>query len=94
MHAPVYWPRYVTFTVPAVALLVGVAAAALPRPVAAVGVLAIAALAVPQIAADRAPDAKFDAGMRDGAALVARERSLADGASGILFAPYLDVPGT
>ena len=88
VHAPVYWPRYVTFTVPAVALLIGVAAATLPRPPAAVGVLAIAALAVPQIAADRAPSAKADPGMRDGAALVGRERSSTDGASGIIYAPY------
>lgn len=92
VHAPVYWPRYVTFTAPAVALLVGVAAAALPRPLIAVAVLAVAVLAVPQIAADRAPDAKTDAAMRDGAALVARERSPADGASGILYTRYLDVP--
>jgi mannosyltransferase len=92
VHAPVYWPRYVTFTVPAVALLLGVAAAALPRPLTAVAVLVVAVLAVPQIAFDRSTDAKTDAAVRDGAALVARERSVADGASGILFTPYLDVP--
>lgn len=92
VHAPVYWPRYVTFTVPAIALLVGIAVAALPRPLTAAAVLVVAALAVPQIALDRAPDAKSDAGMRAGAALIAQERSSVDGASGILYGAYLDVP--
>jgi mannosyltransferase len=92
VHAPVYWPRYVTFTVPAVALQIGAAAAALPRPLTAVAVLAVAVLAVPQIALDRTPDAKFDAGIRDGAALLARQRSTGDGAAGILYGAYLDVP--
>ena len=92
VHAPVYWPRYVTFTAPAVALLVGVAAASLPRLLTAIAVAVVAALAVPQIAADRAPDAKFDPGIRAGAALLGRERSAADGPAGILYAAYLDVP--
>jgi mannosyltransferase len=92
VHAPVYWPRYVTFTAPAVALLLGVAAAALPRPATAVAVLVIGALAVPQLSADRLPDAKYDPGMRAGAALLATERSPADGAAGILYGAYLDVP--
>lgn len=93
VHAPVYWPRYVTFTVPAVALLVGAAVAALPRPLTAAAVALVAALAVPQIVLDRAPDAKYDAVFRASAALLAAKRSPTDGASGILFARYLDVPG-
>ncbi|MCU1474068.1 hypothetical protein [Amnibacterium sp.] len=91
--APVYWPRYVTFTAPAVALLVGLAAAALPRLIGVIAVLAIAATAVPQIVADREPHAKAGSEMGDAAALVAAERGPSDGPAGIVFGQYNGIRG-
>ena len=90
---PVYWPRYVTFTAPAIALLVGLAAAALPRLLGVVAVLAIAATAVPQIVVDRQPRAKAGSEMGDAAALVAAERRPSDGPSGIVFGQYNGIEG-
>ncbi len=94
VHAPVYWPRYVTFTAPAVALLIGLAAAALPRLFSVLAVVLLAALAVPQILADRAPRAKADSELGLAAALVAHERRPSDGPSGILYGKYGDVAGS
>lgn len=92
VHAPVYWPRYATFTAPAVALLLGVLIAALPAPLTAVALLVVAAVAVPQIRADREPRAKADSEMQLAADLVAASRTSADGPSGIVFGQYGDVP--
>ena len=93
VHAPVYWPRYVTFTAPAVALLIGVAVAALPAPITAVALLLLAALAVPQVQADRLPRAKAESEMGLAARLVERSRSAADGPSGIVFGQYDAIVG-
>ncbi|MGT2426397.1 glycosyltransferase family 39 protein [Amnibacterium kyonggiense] len=82
---PLYWPRYVTFTAPAVALLVGAAVAALPLPGAVAAVLALALVAVPQERADRQPRAKALSGTAIGAQLVDRARRAGDGPSGIVF---------
>lgn len=93
VHAPVYWPRYVTFTAPAVALLIGVAVAALPAPLTAVALLLLAALAVPQVRADRLPRAKAESEMELAAGLVAGSRSADDGPSGIVFGQYDTIAG-
>lgn len=93
VHTPVYWPRYVTLTAPAVALLIGVAVAALPTPLTGVALLVLAALAVPQVQADRLPRAKAESEMALAARLVAGSRSADDGPSGIVFGQYDDIEG-
>ncbi|MDH2445484.1 hypothetical protein QDR37_16175 [Amnibacterium sp. CER49] len=93
VHAPMYWPRYVTFTAPAIALLVGLAAAALPRLLPAVAVLAIAVTALPQVVADRQPRAKAGSELQLAARLVATERRPGDGPSGIVYGQYHHIPG-
>ncbi|MGN6742212.1 MAG: hypothetical protein ACTHJL_02790 [Amnibacterium sp.] len=93
MHAPLYWPRYVTFTAPAVALLIGIAAAALPRLGTAAAVALLAVVAVPQIAADRQPGAKAHSELALAARLVEAERTPSDGPSGIVFGQYHAIPG-
>ena len=93
VHAPLYWPRYVTFTAPAVALLAGVLLAALPVPLTAGALLVLAVVAVPQIRADREPRAKAHSEMQLAAALVARERSAADGPAGIVYGQYDGIAG-
>jgi mannosyltransferase len=90
---PLYWPRYVTFTAPAVALLAGLAVAGLPRLLGAVAVLLVAVLAVPQVVADRLPRAKDHSEMGLAAALVGAERRPSDGPSGIVFGQYDAIPG-
>lgn len=93
VHDPVYWPRYVTFTAPAVALLLGALVAALPAPLTAAALLVLALVAVPQIRADREPRAKASSELQLAARLVAAERRSADGPSGIVFGQYHDIPG-
>ena len=93
VHAPLYWPRYVLFTAPAVALLLGLAAAALPRLLGVVAIVALAAVAAPQIVADRQPRAKAVSEMGLAAALVAAERRPDDGAAGIVFGQYDGIAG-
>lgn len=60
LRHPVYYPRYLSFTAPAVALLLGLCVVALGRSRAAVAatVLAFAAAAVPNYLAQRGPYAK------------------------------------
>ncbi|HEY8317786.1 MAG TPA: hypothetical protein VIG76_03065 [Amnibacterium sp.] len=91
--APLYWPRYVTFTAPAVALLAGIAAASLPRLLGVAAVLTIAATAVPQIVADRQPRAKAHSEMALVASLVSAERRTSDGPSGMVFGQYGGIRG-
>ncbi len=93
VHTPVYWPRYVTFTAPAVALLIGVVVAAMPAPLTGVALLVLAALAAPQVQADRLPRAKAESEMALAARLVAGSRSAADGAAGIVFGQYDHIEG-
>jgi mannosyltransferase len=93
VHAPLYWPRYVTFTAPAIALLAGVLLASLPLPVTAGALLVLAVVAVPQVRADRAPRAKADSEMQLGAQLVARSRTATDGPAGIVFGQYDGIAG-
>ncbi|WP_133765382.1 glycosyltransferase family 39 protein [Amnibacterium kyonggiense] len=90
---PLYWPRYVTFTAPAVALLVGAAVAALPLPAAVSVALALALVAVPQERADRQPRAKAASTLQDEARLVERSRSPGDGPSGIVYGQQDRVEG-
>lgn len=90
---PVYWPRYVTFTAPAVALLLGALVALLPAPLTAVALLLLAAVAVPQVRVDREPRAKASSELQLAARLVAAERRAADGPSGIVFGQYNDIAG-
>ncbi|MEO6714833.1 MAG: glycosyltransferase family 39 protein [Mycobacteriales bacterium] len=59
VSTPVYVPRYVAFSLPAVALLVGAAIAALPRPRASgAALLAVAVLSLQAYVGDRRPDSK------------------------------------
>ena len=95
VHSPLYWPRYVTFTAPAVALVLGAAVAVLWRPVAVACVLLFALVAAPQIHADRQPRAKADSEIGLEARLVAsaRARAPGEGAAGIVYGQYDDIRG-
>lgn len=93
LGAPLYWPRYVLFTAPAVALLAGALLAALPAPVLVAAVVALAAVAAPQLRLDREPRAKAGSEMALAARLVAASRSPGDGPAGIVFGQYGGVRG-
>ncbi|MDQ1530155.1 MAG: mannosyltransferase [Microbacteriaceae bacterium] len=73
--SPMYVTRYLTFTTPAVALILGLAAAALPRPLTIVALVLLAAVAVPQIVVDRSPRAKDRSDLSLAADLVASARA-------------------
>ncbi|RIX30791.1 glycosyltransferase family 39 protein [Amnibacterium setariae] len=90
---PLYWPRYVAFTAPAVALLVGALLAALPLPALVAAVLVLGLVAVPQERADRQPRAKAESEIELAARLVAASRGPDDGPAGIVFGQYGDVRG-
>lgn len=93
VRAPLYWPRYVLFSAPAVALLIGLAVAALPRLLAVAALTVLAVAAAPQIVADRQPRAKAQSELGLAAALVGHERRATDGAAGIVFGDYDDIAG-
>ena len=73
---PVYTPRYLTMCTPFVALVMAVAIERMrPLPLVPVALLAIAALAVPQIVAQRQPEAKEHASWSAVADLISAERA-------------------
>lgn len=74
---PVYTPRYLTMCVPFVALVMAAAIDRMrPTPLATAAVLVLALLAVPQITAQRQPEAKERASWAAVADLIAAERAL------------------
>ena len=74
---PVYTPRYLTMCVPFVALVMAAAIDRMrPTPLATAAVLVLALLAVPQIAAQRLPEAKERASWAAVADLIAEQRAL------------------
>jgi mannosyltransferase len=73
---PVYTPRYLTMCAPFVALVMAAAIDRIrPRPLAVVAVLGLAALALPQIVAQRQPEAKEHASWSDVARLISTQRA-------------------
>ena len=73
---PVYTPRYLTMCAPFVALVMAAAIDRVrPRPLAAVALLGLAALALPQIVAQRQPEAKEHASWSDVAGLISQQRA-------------------
>ena len=77
VHSPLYLPRYLTMCTPFVALAIALGIDAIRWRPAVVGtVVLIAALAVPQVAWQRLPEAKENASWAAVADLVAHERSL------------------
>lgn len=81
VHAPLYQPRYLTMCTPFVALAVGAGIVALRSRFAGASVIAlIVVLAVPQIVAQRQPDAKEFASWSQVADWIAHDRAL-DGPS-------------
>ncbi|MGO4784802.1 glycosyltransferase family 39 protein [Cryobacterium sp. W22_MBD10_FK3] len=73
---PLYSPRYLTFSAPAVAILMGVALNALRRRwLIVVALVALVALAAPQFVAQRQPEAKQNSSWSEVADLIARERA-------------------
>ena len=74
---PIYTPRYLTMCAPFVALVIAAAIDRMrPTPLVAVALLALATLALPQIIAQRQPEAKDDAAWPRVAALIASQRAL------------------
>ena len=73
---PIYTPRYLTMCAPFVALVIAAAIDRMrPTPLVAVALLVLAALALPQIVAQRQPEAKENASWSEVADLVAAERA-------------------
>ncbi|PZE94809.1 hypothetical protein DEI95_05140 [Curtobacterium sp. MCBD17_008] len=91
---PLYNARYLTFTAPFVAVLIGVALGAVRwRLVSVIGVVLVAALCVPQIAAQRAPDHKTGSHWREAAAYITAKRAHLPNKSGIDGVYYGPLPG-
>lgn len=77
VHAPLYQPRYLTMCTPFVALAVGAGIVALRSRFAGASVIAlIVVLAIPQIVAQRQPDAKEYASWSQVADWIAHDRAL------------------
>jgi mannosyltransferase len=74
---PIYTPRYLTMCAPFVALVMAAGIERMrPRPLVPVALLVLSALALPQIVAQREPDAKEHASWAAVADLIAAERAL------------------
>ena len=74
---PIYNPRYLTMCAPFVALVIAAAIDRMrPRPLVVVALLALGALALPQIIAQRQPEAKEHASWSAVADLIAAQRAL------------------
>ena len=92
---PTYSPRYVTFSAPALAILIAVVIASLPRRwPAIVALVALAALSAPTWVAQRAPQAKQHASWSAVADLVATERAAepAGQRDAVIYGPLRDHP--
>ncbi|GAB2468347.1 mannosyltransferase [Conyzicola lurida] len=74
---PIYTPRYLTMCLPFVALVIAAAIARIPsRPLVLVALLVLLALAAPQIALQREPEAKEKTSWAAVADLIAEQRAL------------------
>ena len=74
---PIYNPRYLTMCAPFVALVIAAAIDRMrPRPLVPIALLVLAALALPQVIAQRQPEAKEHASWSAVADLIAAERAL------------------
>jgi len=85
---PIYTPRYLTMCAPFVALLMAAAIERMrPRPLVAGALLALAVLALPQIIAQRQPEAKENASWAAVADLIQTQRTLAgpDSSTAIVY---------
>ncbi|WP_166787872.1 glycosyltransferase family 39 protein [Cryobacterium adonitolivorans] len=91
---PLYSPRYLTFSAPAVAILIGVALDALRRRWLIVSALvALAGLAAPQFVAQRQPEAKQNSSWSEVADLISRERTARpDDTAAIIYGPVRQHP--
>jgi mannosyltransferase len=87
--SPLYSPRYLSFSIPAVAILIAVAIDALRnRWLITVAVLAMAAIAAPQYAAQRMPEAKQGASWTQVTDYIEEERTEHPAADeGIIYGP-------
>jgi mannosyltransferase len=91
---PLYNSRYLTFTTPFVAVLVGLGLAAVRwRTVSVAGVVVFAVVAAPQIAQQKEPDHKTGSHWRDVAAYVAAERERLPDVGGVDGVYYGPLPG-
>ncbi|MDH6235982.1 hypothetical protein [Cryobacterium sp. CG_9.6] len=91
--SPLYSPRYLTFSAPAVALLMGVALAALRRTGLQVAAMAaLVALAAPQYVAQRMPEAKQNSSWSEVSTLVATERAAHPLSGAIIYGPVRQHP--
>ncbi len=92
---PLYSPRYLTFTVPAFAILVAVLLDAIPwRPVAVAAFAALLGVAVPVYVAQHVPTAKQGSTWSLAADLIARESAAIDGDQAVVYGPVRRHPGT
>jgi mannosyltransferase len=88
LYLPIYSPRYLSMCLPFVALLMAVPIAHLRgRTAPAIAILALVALAVPQISAQRQPEAKEFSSWSQVADLIATERAAAgpDSSTAIIY---------
>jgi mannosyltransferase len=103
VYLPLYTPRYLTMCLPFVALVMAAGIEAIvgrsTRTVRAVGTFTVAAvvlvsLAVPQIVAQREPEAKEDSSWKEVAALIADERAQDDpgAVTAVLYGGVYDHP--
>ncbi|MEO6200136.1 MAG: hypothetical protein ABIX44_03130 [Cryobacterium sp.] len=75
--SPLYSPRYLTYSAPAAAILIGVAVSALrSRSLVVVAMAGLVVLAAPQYLAQRMPEAKQQSSWGEVAALVSAQRAL------------------
>ena len=91
---PLYSPRYLTFSAPAVAILIGVALDALRRRwLIVVALVALVGLAAPQFVAQRQAEAKQNSSWSEVADLIAGERAAnPDETAAIIYGPVRQHP--
>jgi len=91
---PLYSPRYLTFSAPAVAILIGVALDALRRRwLIVTALVALVGLAAPQFVAQRQPEAKQNSSWSEVAELIATERAAhPDETAAIIYGPVRQHP--
>jgi len=92
--SPLYSPRYLTFGAPAMAALMGVALGGIRRNwLAAIAILGLVALALPQYLAQRIPEAKQNSSWSEVATLLATERAASPTeADAVIFGPVRQHP--
>ncbi|POH64074.1 hypothetical protein C3B61_13395 [Cryobacterium zongtaii] len=94
MATPLYSPRYLTFSAPAVAILIGVALDLLRRRwLIVTALVALAGLAAPQFVAQRQPEAKQNSSWSEVADLISTERAARpDDTAAIIYGPVRQHP--